>query len=193
MSGIDFLRLCAEVRSRLDGARHRHSVCVARMAERLALRYGVSRAQARLAGMLHDLARLWRADDLLAYAAGHDMPVSDEERTAPVLLHAAIGAELARTEFGVSDPDVMGAIARHTVARPGMTDLEKVVYIADTIEPTRTFSERPALEAAAFRSLDEGLLACVGASIRYLSARRLRASQETVQLYEELVQRAGAS
>ena len=163
------------------------------MAERLASRYGVSRLQARLAGMLHDLARLWRADDLLAYAAGHGMPISGEERAAPVLLHAAIGAELARTELGVGDPDVMGAIARHTIARPGMTDLEKVVYIADTIEPSRTFPERATLEAAAFRSLDEGLLACVGESFRYLSARQLRANQETMQLYEDLVQRAGAT
>jgi len=163
------------------------------MAEKLAVRHGVSPRSARLAGMLHDLARLWRGDDLLAYAAGHGLPISDDERRAPVLLHAAIGAELARAEFGMSDPDVLGAIARHTVARPGMTDLEKIVYVADTIEPSRTYPEREALEAAAFRSLDEGLLGCVRESMRYLSVRRVRAAQETLQLYEELVQRAGAS
>jgi len=191
LTGSDFIKMCADVRARMDEHRFRHALSVARMAERLAFRYGVSRLKALIAGILHDVARLWKADALFAYAEGHGLPVSYTARKAPVLMHAAIGAEIARSEFGIEDPDVLGAIAHHTVAGAGMSDLEKVVYVADSIEPGRTFPQRSALEAAAFRSLDEGLLACVRASMDHLNERRLAVAQETLDLHDEMMRRYG--
>ena len=191
LSGSDFIKLCADVRTHTDHGRFRHMLSVARMAERLALRYGVSTLKARVAGILHDVARLWKADALFAYATRHGLAVSDIARKAPVLMHAAIGAEIARSEFGIEDADVLGAIAHHTVAAPGMSDLEKVLYVADSIEPGRTFPQRAELEAAAFRSLDEGLLACVRASMDHLTARRVAVAQETLDLYDEMMRRYG--
>ena len=161
------------------------------MAERLACRYGVSTLKARIAGILHDVARLWKPAAALAYARSHGLPVSDVARGAPVLMHAAIGAEIARCDFGIEDRDVLGAIAHHTVAGMGMSDLEKVVYVADSIEPGRKFPERAALDAAAFRSLDEGLYACVRASMEHLAARRVAVAQETLELYEDMMKRYG--
>ena len=163
------------------------------MAERLAFRYGVSRLKARVAGMLHDIARLWKADALFAYATSHGLPVSESACKAPVLMHAPVGAEVARSEFGIEDRDVLGAIVHHTVAVPGMSDLEKIVYVADSIEPGRTFPQRAELEAAAFRSLDEGLLACVRASMDHLAARRIAVAQETMDLYDEMMRQHGGA
>lgn len=193
LSGSDFIKLCADVRGRTDEHRFKHALGVARMAERLAFRYGVSRLKARVAGILHDIARLWRPDAAFAYATSHGLPVSDIARKAPVLMHASIGAEVARSEFGIEDADVLGAIAHHTVAMPGMSDLEKVIYVADSIEPGRTFPQRAELEAAAFRSLDEGLFACVRASMDHLSARRIAVAQETMDLYDEMMRRYGGA
>lgn len=161
------------------------------MAERLASRYGVSTLKARVAGILHDVARLWKPQAALAYAQSHGLPVSDIARAAPVLMHAAIGAEIARCDFGIEDRDVLGAIAHHTVAGMGMSDLEKVVYVADSIEPGRKFAQREALETAAFRSLDAGLFACVRASMDHLTARRVAVAQETLELYEDMMKRYG--
>ena len=193
LSGSEFITLCADVRARTDEHRFKHALRVARMAERLALRYGVSRLKARVAGMLHDIARLWKADALFAYATSHGLPVSESGRKAPVLMHAPVGAEVARSEFGIEDRDVLGAIVHHTVAVPGMSDLEKIVYVADSIEPGRTFPQRAELEAAAFRSLDEGLLACVRASMDHLAARRIAVAQETMDLYDEMMRRHGGA
>lgn len=194
MSGGDFLALCKRVRGRMGVGRYRHCAGVARMAERLAKRHGASTLKARVAGILHDVARLWTADDLIAYADAHSIPVTSEARLAPVLLHAAVGADLARTEFGIHDPDVLGAIVHHTIAGPGMSRLEQIVYMADTFEPARKFPEREALEAAAFRSIDEGMLGCLKESMKYLTTRRIAIAQETVQLYDEMVKRnAGAA
>ncbi|HYK52833.1 MAG TPA: bis(5'-nucleosyl)-tetraphosphatase (symmetrical) YqeK [Candidatus Eremiobacteraceae bacterium] len=193
LSGSEFITLCADVRARTDEHRFKHALSVARMAERLAFRYGVSRLKARVAGMLHDIARLWKADALFAYATSHGLPVSESACKAPVLMHAPVGAEVARSEFGIEDRDVLGAIVHHTVAVPGMSDLEKIVYVADSIEPGRTFPQRAELEAAAFRSLDEGLLACVRASMDHLAARRIAVAQETMDLYDEMMRRHGGA
>jgi predicted HD superfamily hydrolase involved in NAD metabolism len=193
MSGAEFLRLCKAMRGRMGVGRFRHCAGVARMAEKLAVRFAASPLKARVAGILHDVARTWTGEQLIAYAEEHGIPVSGECRLAPVLLHAAVGADIARSEYGVHDPDVLGAIVHHTIAGPNMTDLEKIVYLADTFEPSRKFEEQKVLEAAAFRSLDEGLLLCLHESMKYLSQKRITIAQETVELYDEMVKRnAGA-
>ncbi len=159
---------------------------VARTAERLARRYGVASAKARVAAMLHDIAREWTADRLLAYARRHGLRISDAELKTPILLHAPVAAHIARERFGVDDPQMLLAIKRHTVAEPGMSDLEKIIYIADTIEPSRSFEEREPIAAAADRSLDEGLKLCIKSSMEYLTERGIPIPPQTLALYNHL-------
>ncbi|HEV2909420.1 MAG TPA: bis(5'-nucleosyl)-tetraphosphatase (symmetrical) YqeK [Candidatus Eremiobacteraceae bacterium] len=186
-SGIRFVHLVRAVRARLAHARYRHVLGVARMAEKLARRYGISRDSARMAAILHDIARQWTPDALVAYAAEHRIAANESERAAPILLHAKVAADIARREFGVADEDVLAAIETHTVAVPGMSDLQKVIFLADTFEPSRTFPARAALEAAALRSLDEGMLACVKASLEYLMSRDVPIAPQTLEVYNTLV------
>jgi len=115
--------------------------------------------------------------------------VSEDERAAPVLLHARIGADIARRQFGIDDPDTLAAITRHTIAVPGMSDLQKIVYLADTVEPSRQFQGRADLAALAERSLDGGMLACIASSLEYLVARRVPIASETITLYNELARK----
>jgi predicted HD superfamily hydrolase involved in NAD metabolism len=185
--------MCRAVRARLPERRYRHVLGVARTAEKLAHRYGASRAKARVAGVLHDCARHWEADALLAYAREHHLPISADERAAPVLLHAKIGADIARREFGVSDADTLAAIETHTVAVPGMSDLQKILFLADTFEPSRGFASRAALEAMAMSSLDAGMLACLKASIEYLLGRDIPIAPSTVEVYNTLVESHGTT
>ncbi|HEY7982377.1 MAG TPA: bis(5'-nucleosyl)-tetraphosphatase (symmetrical) YqeK [Candidatus Eremiobacteraceae bacterium] len=181
------------MRRRVPRDRYRHCLSVARCAEKLAWRHGVSACKARVAGVLHDVARTWSNAELLDYAATHNILVGDTERAHPVLLHAQIGADIARREFGVEDREILGAIARHTVAVPGMSRLEKVVYEADTFEPGRDYPGRARLEATAMQSLDAGLLACIASSLEYLKARRITPAPETLALYDELVKMYGST
>ena len=137
--------------------------------------------------MLHDIARMWTSDQLLEYARRNGMAIGAAEIEAPVLLHARIGAHIASQQYGVSDPQMLLAIERHTIAVPGMSDLEKILYIADTIEPSRSFQQRAELAAAAHSSLDEGMLVCIKASMEYLTANGIAISQPTQTLYNQLV------
>lgn len=133
--------------------RYEHSVRVARCAELLAQRHGLDAQKARVAGLLHDLARLYPPAKLIAECEARDMRIEPIERAHPVLLHARLGAALAREQFGVEDPEVLSAIEKHTTGAAEMSPLECAVYLADSLEPFRTFPERAQLWELALSDL----------------------------------------
>ena len=160
--------------------RYAHVVRVARLADRLAQRHGEDPQRARLAGLLHDLARLYSGERLIAECEERGMPIDAFERRHPVVLHARLGAELARERFGVDDAGVLDAIRRHTVAAADMSRLDTIVYLADGLEPGRDFREREGLERLAFRDLDRALQAVLTGSVAYLQTRGLEAAPQTL-------------
>lgn len=160
--------------------RYAHNVRVARLADRLAQAHAQDAGRARLAGMLHDLARLYSAERLVAECEARGMPIDAFERRNPIVLHARLGAELARESFGVEDPAILCAIQRHTLAAPGMSQLDAIVYLADSLEPGRPFAERARLEVLAFQDLDSAMLALLRSSIVYLRGRGLEAAPLTL-------------
>ena len=178
--GVRFARIAHAVRDEI-GQRHRwtHVVRVARMAERLAAAHGVDTLRARLAGLLHDLARLYSAERLLRECDARGMAIDAFERANPVVLHARLGAELARERFGVEDERVLSAIRKHTLADAVMSPLDAVVYLADGLESGREFPERAELAALAQRDLDAALRGTLASSIAYLRGRGLAIAPQT--------------
>ncbi len=160
--------------------RYAHVLRVARMAERLAAAHGADPLRARIAGLLHDLARLYPAERLLRECAERGMSIGAFERANPIVLHARLSAELARERFAVDDSDVLSAIRKHTLADGVMTPLDAVVYLADGLEPGRSFPDRPELAALAFRDLDAAMRALLLSSIAYLGVRGLAVAPETL-------------
>jgi predicted HD superfamily hydrolase involved in NAD metabolism len=130
--------------------------------------------------MLHDLARLYSAERLLRECAERGMAIDAFERAHPVVLHARLGAELARERFGVHDEGVLSAIRKHTLADAVMSPLDAVVYLADGLEPGRDFADRAELAALAFRDLDGAMRAVLASSIAYLRERGLAISPHTI-------------
>ncbi len=178
---LRFAELARGVRGAIgQDHRYAHVVRVARLADRLAQRHGENPARARLAGLLHDLARLHSADALVAECEARGLAIDGFERRNPIVLHARLGAELARERFGVDDEGVLDAIRRHTVGAPDMSRLDAIVYVADGLEPGRDFPEREAMERLAFADLDRGLEAVLRSSLRYLRTRGLEAAPQTL-------------
>jgi len=175
------VRSAHRVRDELDQAhRYAHVVRVARFAERLAVAHRVDAARARVAGMLHDLARLFSAERLLTECAARGLPVDPFERANPIVLHARVGAELARERYGVDDESVLSAIRKHTLADAVMSPLDAVVFLADGVEPGRDFGDRAALAALAFHDLDAAMRAALQSSIAYLRSRGQAISPHTL-------------
>lgn len=150
------------------------------MAARLAHAHGLDPQPARDAAMLHDLARLYSGERLLRESAERGIPIGAFERANPIVLHAPLGAELARERFGIADERVLSAIRKHTVADAVMSPLDAVVYLADGLEPGRDYPERAALAALAERDLQAALRAVLASTIDYLRQRGVPVAPQTL-------------
>jgi predicted HD superfamily hydrolase involved in NAD metabolism len=177
---MTFTQLAKRIREHL-GQQHRYAHCVrvARMSETLARAHGVNTQKARWAGMLHDLARLYSPERLLRESAERGVPINEYAREHPVVLHAPLSASLAREMFGVNDPEVLSAIAKHTLADGTMSPLDCILYLADGLEPGRDFSERQELAALARCDLNAAMRATIASSLRYLTHRQLPLAPQT--------------
>ena len=166
--------------------RHRfaHVLAVTRMADTLAQAHGVDPARARLAALLHDLARLYSAQRLLRECEGRGMPIDAFERRNPIVLHARLGAELARERYGIDDERILSAIRAHTLGAPSMSRLDTIVYLADGLEPGRDFPERERLERLALEDLEAAMRATLRSTIAYLAARGLAVAPATTAAIE---------
>ena len=166
-----------------------HVLRVVREARRLALRNSVDEDRATLAALGHDLARGHTSADLLLQAEAAGLTPSDIERAQPILLHGPLSARLMAERFGIDDADVLAAARYHTTARAGMSALERVIYVADKIEPEKARRE-PAL-ADARRLADSDLDAALRCLLDYQVSRAVERGwplhPETVAARNELV------
>ena len=180
-----FITLASRVREHL-GQDHRYAHCVrvARMSENLARIHGADTRKARIAGMLHDLARLYSAERLVRESEQRGLPIDDYAREHPVVLHAPLSARLAQEMFGVDDPEVASAIAKHTLGAGEMSALDCILYLADGLEPGRDYPERAELAALARRDLREAMRATIASSLRYLTQRHLPIAPQTAAAME---------
>lgn len=143
--------------SYLKPKRMPHVLGTEQEAVRLTQRYGGEEQEARIAALLHDCTKKLDMAEQLALCREFGLTLDDLERQALKLLHARTGAEIARRTFAVSD-GVYSAIRWHTTGHAGMTRLEKILYLADYIEPTRDFDGVDALRKVVYEDLDRGLL-----------------------------------
>ena len=177
---MTFTQLARRVREHI-GQDHRYAHCVrvARMSENFARAHGADAGKARLAGMLHDLARLYSAERLVRECEQRDMPIGAFERSNPIVLHAPLSARLAEELFGVDDPGVLSAIRKHTLGDAEMSALDCAVYLADALEPGRAYEGRAETADLAMRDLAAGMRATIGSSLRYLTQRHLPIAPQT--------------
>ncbi len=157
------------VEKEMPAKRWRHTLGVIESAVALAERFGGDAEKARVAALLHDVAKYWpverQREAILedGDAAGLDTLSGDK-----VLWHSHAGAFVARRDFGVTDAETLNAIRYHTSGRPGMTLLEKIVCLADYIEPGREYPGVERLRELSGHSLEEALVAGFDGTLRFL-------------------------
>ncbi|MBE6093737.1 MAG: HD domain-containing protein [Selenomonas ruminantium] len=166
---MDYEEMRALLEKSLKTSRYQHSLGVAETAVFLARRFGVDEEQAQVAGLLHDCAREFRNEDLIAEAEKRLIMVGNIERQMPLLLHAYVGSRLVTEKYGVSDHAVEQAIWRHTVGGAKMTKLDKIIWFADMIEPNRNYLGVEELRnLAKTAALDDMVLAGLTQSITFV-------------------------
>ena len=134
----DIEKLRDRLRQSLSSDRYAHTISVSETAVSLARIYNQSIEEALIAGLLHDIAKQWSDEELLAYCDEHSIPTDPILRNEPGLLHGHVGEFIGRIEYGILSEDVLMAVRNHTIGRSGMSVLEKVIFVADVIEPRRT-------------------------------------------------------
>lgn len=154
-------------------------------AVRLAERYGADVEKARVAALLHDCTKRLETEEQLSLCSRYGVELDELERNTLKLMHAKTGAAIAQHVFGMPE-DVVEAIRWHTTGKAGMTVLEKILYLADYIEPNRDFPGVETLRAACYRSLDEGLQMGLQMTVDEMKERGNPIHKNTLEALSEL-------
>ncbi len=154
-----------------DAKRFEHTIGVEYTAAALAMRYDCDIRKAQAAGLLHDCAKCLTDEKRLSICEKNGIPITEAERRSPFLLHAKVGAYLAKEKYGITNQDILNAIQNHTTGRRGMSLLEKIIFVADYIEPGRKQAPNLAeIRKLAFVNLDSALLTILEDTLTYLKA-----------------------
>lgn len=155
------------VKERMPEKRYIHTLGVRDTAMHLAELYNESSEKAELAAVIHDVAKYADVDWMRDMVRLHNL----DPRLLPwnsEILHGPVGAVIAEQEFNIDDEDILNAISHHTTGRPKMSQLEKIIYVADMIEPNRKFDGVEKLRAKAEMDLDKAMHACICHTLTFL-------------------------
>lgn len=179
------------LKKNLDSAKFKHSKGVSRMAAELAEKHGLPVKDAKLAGLLHDIGRVYGKQQLIRYAKKHALKIpciKDIISHNPKLLHSFVGAELVKKLF-TRNPMMVEAVAYHTLAKPGMSKLAKIVYVADYIAPDRRFPGVGKVRKQAMRDLDGAFAVALENKLLHVMMKKQWLHPLAVEAWNEMVQR----
>lgn len=182
---MDRIKIRELLNAKMNPKRMEHILGVEYTATALAMCYEVDLEQASLAGLLHDCAKHLSRDEKFAECRRFGITINQFEQRNPELLHAKLGACYAKDIYGVEDEEVLSAIICHTTGKPAMSTLDKIIYIADYIEPNRNKAPKlPMLRKLAFEDLDQCLFIILENTIEFLQGTSLAIDELTLETYE---------
>lgn len=176
--------LKAYVKGQISDERYVHSLNTADEAEALAQLYGADVKKARIAGLLHDVGKGHAAD-----ATRLGVMLDDVEAQNPELAHGRIGAAMVQADLGIDDPEILSAITSHTTGKACMSTLDKVIYLADIIEPGRTFTGVEPIRSLVRVDIDTAMLCALDEVMAFVRKRGLTLHPKSVEAYQYLKER----
>ena len=182
---IDYLHI------NLTKKRLAHSISVSETAVALAEKYGEDIEKARIAGLVHDLAKDMKDEDLIKLALEHEIVIDEVCLSSPTILHGLVGSIIAREVMGIVDEEILQAICYHTTGRKNMSTLEKIIYIADYIEPLRKFQGVEEVRALCNVDLDAAVLLSLESSIIYVIDQKQLLHTDTIDARNCLINKHG--
>lgn len=182
---MDRMQMTAKLKEKLPADRFEHSIGVEYTAGTMAFLYGVDYEKAMIAGLLHDCAKYVPGDKKIQKCRKRGIPISPIEEANPELLHAKLSAVYAEEKYHVKDEEILSAITWHTTGKPNMSTLDKIIYIADYIEPNRrVLPEMDLIRKEAYTDLDQCLLHILKNCIQYLKHKGSVIDPLTKQTYD---------
>lgn len=177
------------LKENLNDERYIHSLGTAECAVELAIKFGLDSEKAYIAGLLHDCAKCFSKEKLKQIINDH-LQVEECEMLNYKTLHAPVSAYIAQKNFGVEDNEILSAIRWHTLGKIDMTTFEKIIFLADKIEPN-TREEKYRNEILEILNGENGLnlalLRCYKETIKSLAKRELKICLTTINIYNHLL------
>ena len=187
MVNIDLPELEQQIKAVMNEKRFRHTLGVMYTAASLAMKFGRGESKdfihrTMIAGLLHDNAKCTLDEELLDFCTEHGLCVTPCEASNAFLLHGKVGAYLAREEYGIDDSDILNAITWHTTGRPNMSLMEKIVFVADYIEPGRYKQKNLSkIRELAFTDLDGAVYQIASDTVDYITENNKSLDDMTVK------------
>ena len=185
---MNYTKIQEWLKENLNEKRYIHTLGTANCAKELAKQFGLNQDKAYLAGLLHDCAKCFSNEKLLDIIHQH-LDVEECEMLNYKTLHAPVSAYIAETEFNITDKEIISAIRWHTLGKLNMTDFEKIIFIADKIEPNtrdKEYSEKIRELLSQDNGLNKALLKCYKETIKSLVKRDLKICLLTIEIYNKL-------
>lgn len=157
-----------KLKQMLTPQRFAHSIQVMEASVKLAEKYGADAEKAAIAGLIHDCAKDLSNESTFTFCDKYGIIIDNILRSQPSLLHGPVGSYMARDLFGVSDPEILAAVADHTMGREGMDKLSSIVFIADYIEAGRNYPGVEKIRSAAEESLEKAIVAGLDNTIEHI-------------------------
>lgn len=176
------------LKDHLSEKRYIHSIGTAECARDLAKKFGLNEEKAYMAGLLHDCAKCFPNEELMSIIKEH-LEVEDVELMNYKTLHAPVSAYIAKKDFGVEDEEILSAIRWHTLGRIEMTDFEKIIFLADKVEPktrNKDYLEEVRDVLNSVDGLNRAMLICYKETIKSLVKRDLKICPVTIDIYNNL-------
>lgn len=181
----NILAIREDLKKKLKPARYEHTLSVSYTCMALAMRYGYDLDKAELAGLLHDCAKCYTDADIIEKCKKIGLELTEDDRKAPSTIHAKLGAWMASKKYGVNDSEITDAIACHTTGKADMGLLDKILYIADYIEPRRfKASDLDRIRVLAFIDLEETLFSVLKGTLDYLTEKNAYIDKKSYEAYE---------
>ena len=156
------------VKGSIKEKRFIHTLGVVSVAKKLAKINGVEEEKAELAALCHDIAKNISKEDMEKIISINNVILTEDERNTFELWHAILAPVVAKQKLNIQDEEVLSALRWHTTGKENMTKLEKIIYIADMIEPSRVFEGVEEIRKETLKNLDKGVLLGLTHSIKYL-------------------------
>lgn len=178
------------LRKNLTAEKYVHSLGTAEAAQEIARIYGYDEERAYFAGLIHDCAKSLPLEEMLLLIKEAEIELECGESDNVKILHAPAGAALARKNFGVMDEEILAAVRWHTLGQVEMSLLEKIIFLADKIEPETRGREcylNRLKTIAEPHGLEKNILDCYSYTIKSLVDRKLVICQKTIEIYNHLL------
>lgn len=187
MQSSDKKRIIEYIEGHMTEKRRIHTYAVVEEAKKLSRRYGEDMEKVELAALFHDFFRGVPEKSLNAYVRqfGLDPVYLDNANLA----HSKIAAFIMEREYHIKDQDILNAVRFHTTGRANMSKLEKIIYLADAIEPNRSYPGIEEIRELAYQKLEDACLAALTHSIEYISCKGLYLDRDTVMARDNLLRK----